>query len=53
MTDHLTFQNYQTEGFYDELFDAGGNPRAEAELLVWKINSLSAGELQQHQGSWG
>ncbi|MDA0834892.1 MAG: circularly permuted type 2 ATP-grasp protein [Planctomycetota bacterium] len=51
MTDHLTFQNYQTEGFYDELFDAGGNPRAEAELLVWKINSLSAGELQQHQAA--
>ncbi|MEX0728319.1 MAG: circularly permuted type 2 ATP-grasp protein [Planctomycetaceae bacterium] len=51
MTDHLTFQDYRTEGFYDELFDAGGLPRHEAELLIWKINALSAGELQQHQGA--
>jgi uncharacterized circularly permuted ATP-grasp superfamily protein len=44
-----SFFDYQTDGFYDELFDARGQPRAGARLLIEKINSLAAGELRQRQ----
>ena len=47
--DGLSFEGYDTEGFYDELFDGGGGPRPEARVLVEKINSLAPGELRRRQ----
>lgn len=45
----VTFDAYNTDGFYDELFDEQGHPRPESELLIWKINSLTGGELLRRQ----
>jgi uncharacterized circularly permuted ATP-grasp superfamily protein len=45
----VQFDTYEPEDFYDELFAANGQPRPEAALLLERINSLSAGELQQRQ----
>ncbi len=47
--ERLTFQSYDTEGMYDEWIDEHGRPRPGAELLLAKIESLEAGELQRHQ----
>jgi uncharacterized circularly permuted ATP-grasp superfamily protein len=47
----VSFNNYQTEGFYDELFDDHGQPRPEAQQLVGRINSLMPGELLLRQGA--
>jgi uncharacterized circularly permuted ATP-grasp superfamily protein len=44
-----TFQNYDSDGFFDELFDANGTPRPEAQLLIDKIEALPAGELRIRQ----
>ena len=44
-----SFLDYQTDGFYDELFDARGQPRPGARLLIDKINSLAQGELGKRQ----
>ncbi len=40
-----TFQNYNSEGFFDELFESNGTPRPGARLLVDKIEALPPGEL--------
>ena len=45
----MRFESYQTEGFYDEMFDAGGRPRAAAQALAKRIESLKDGELQRRQ----
>jgi uncharacterized circularly permuted ATP-grasp superfamily protein len=47
----LRFGTYDTGGFYDEMFQANGRPRAEARLLVETIESLSDGELLLRQRS--
>ncbi len=47
----LTFSSYDTEGFYDELFDAEGETRPEAAALVERIESLPAGELLTRQAA--
>ncbi|MEE4242565.1 MAG: circularly permuted type 2 ATP-grasp protein [Desulfopila sp.] len=44
-----TFQTYDPEDFYDELIDADGKPRPEAQLLIDKINSLPEGDLALRQ----
>ena len=44
-----TFHGYDTAGFYDELIDDQGRPRPGAELLIRKIESLEAGDLQRRQ----
>ena len=49
MNKKLTFANYDTEGFFDELLTRGGQPRPGAEQLVERINSLSDDELLTHQ----
>lgn len=41
----MRFDTYQTESFYDEMFEADGKPRPEARLLLETIQSLSDGEL--------
>jgi uncharacterized circularly permuted ATP-grasp superfamily protein len=43
------FADYDTEGFYDELIDPDGQPRAGAELLVGKIRSLGRNDLLHRQ----
>jgi uncharacterized circularly permuted ATP-grasp superfamily protein len=47
----MRFETYQTEDWFDELFEADGRPRREAELLVRAIESLPAGEFQRRQES--
>jgi uncharacterized circularly permuted ATP-grasp superfamily protein len=45
----MRFDGYNTEGFYDEVFDPEGNPRAGADLLIKRINALPETELQRRQ----
>lgn len=45
----MRFDGYDTEGFYDELFDPQGNPRAGADVLIERINALPETELQRRQ----
>jgi hypothetical protein len=45
----MQFGTYDTEGFHDEMFDANGEARAEARLLLETIESLPEGQLQQCQ----
>ncbi len=47
-TEH-TFHGYETENFYDELFDSDGQPRHGARVLVERINALAPGELKLRQ----
>jgi uncharacterized circularly permuted ATP-grasp superfamily protein len=41
----MRFDGYQTEGFYDEMFDGAGLPRSHARLLLETVESLSGGQL--------
>jgi uncharacterized circularly permuted ATP-grasp superfamily protein len=45
----MRFDGYDTEGFYDEVFDPQGNPRPGADLLIKRINALPETELQRRQ----
>ncbi len=45
----ITFSGYDTEGFYDEMFQSEGQPRAGTVLLQQRIDSLATGELRQRQ----
>ena len=45
----MQFGTYETEGFHDEMFDADGEVRAEARLLLETIESLPDGQLQRCQ----
>ena len=45
----MLFDSYQTQGFHDEMFDAEGNPRPEARLLLETIQSLEDGQLLRSQ----
>ena len=48
----MTFEDYDTEGFYDEMFLADGSPRPEARRLVERIEGLPDGELvRRHQAA--
>ena len=40
---------YNTEGFFDEMFDAGGKPRSGAGPLLERIAELGDGELMSRQ----
>lgn len=46
---NLRFETYDTEGFYDELFESDGRPRPRGELIAKRLKSLSEGELQRRQ----
>jgi uncharacterized circularly permuted ATP-grasp superfamily protein len=43
------FLEYDTGGFYDEAFEADGQPRAGAALLMQRIASLPVGDLLRRQ----
>lgn len=45
----MRFDGYDTEGFYDEIFDEQKNPRPGADLLIERINALPEKELQRRQ----
>ncbi len=45
----MNFSNYQTDGFFDELFYENGSPRPGAQLLIQKIESLSRESLMTKQ----
>ncbi len=45
----LSFENYETDGFYDELFQADGSPRACALPLISRINELAPEEILRRQ----
>ena len=45
----MNFERYDTGGFYDEMFEADGNPRGGAALLVQRIEALPEGELLEHR----
>ena len=47
----LSFDQYQTDGFHDEMFNPSGDPRPEAQLLVDLIRSLPQGELTSRQSA--
>ncbi len=40
---------YDTEGFYDEMFDEAGRPRLPSEMLARRLALLSEGELLRRQ----
>lgn len=48
---NLTFDAYDTEGFFDEMFDDQGQVREGAKLLVDLIDSLPAGELASRKAA--
>ena len=45
----MDFDRYETEGFYDEMFDASGTPRPRGEQVAKRLRSLSSGELERRQ----
>jgi len=45
----MQFNQYQTDGFYDEMFEHDGSARAEAQLLLETIESLEEGQLERCQ----
>ncbi|MCA9060479.1 MAG: circularly permuted type 2 ATP-grasp protein, partial [Planctomycetaceae bacterium] len=45
----LSFVDYTTDGFRDELFTDSGQPRPGSDLLVHAINQMPPGELQLRQ----
>ena len=47
----MDFAEYQTDGFYDELFDEQGKARPSAGPLIERISSLPEGDLLRRQAS--
>src|SRR5262245_49926878 len=47
----MRLDSYDTGGFHDEIFDASGIARPEAQLLIETIRSLEEGQLQRCQKS--
>ena len=45
----MDFDRYETEGFYDEMYDASGKPRPRGEQVAKRLRSLSSGELERRQ----
>lgn len=45
----MKLDSYQTDDFYDEMFDGEGRPRPRAEVLTRRLETLSEGELQRRQ----
>ena len=45
----MNFKNYDTEGFYDEVFKDNSSPYDWTRFLTDKIESLSDGELIERQ----
>src|SRR4029079_4854569 len=47
----MKFEHYQPGPFFDEMFEAGGEPRAAARALVQLLETMTDGELLRRQQS--
>ena len=47
----MRFEHYQTGPFFDEMFEAGGEPRVAARALVQLLETMTDGELLRRQQS--
>ena len=47
----MRFKDYQTDGFYDEMFDEENRPRPGTEAVVDRFNDLPLEELNRRQQS--
>src|SRR6202163_4722263 len=47
----MRFEHYQIGPFFDEMFEAGCEPRAAARALVQMLETMTDGELQRRQQS--
>ncbi len=47
----MRFEDYHTGSFFDEMFEAGGEPRAAARALVQLLETMTDGELLRRQQS--
>src|ERR1700674_3691906 len=47
----MNFEHYSPGRFFDEMFEAGGEPRAAARALVQLIQAMTDGELLRRQQS--
>lgn len=47
----MRFADYHTGSFFDEMFEAGGEPRAAARALVQLLETMTDGELLRRQQS--
>jgi uncharacterized circularly permuted ATP-grasp superfamily protein len=45
----FSFAEYQSDGFYDEMFDGAGGPRADCHPLYQNICSISSDDLVRRQ----
>jgi uncharacterized circularly permuted ATP-grasp superfamily protein len=45
----MRFRSYDTEGFYDEMFEGDGRPRTGAQLLLETVEALSDGHLLRYK----
>jgi len=45
----MRFRSYDTEGFYDEMFEADGRSREGAQLLLETVEALSDGHLLRYK----
>src|SRR6476659_7319813 len=47
----MTFEQYESGPFFDEMFEAGCEPRGAAKALVQQIEKMRDGELLRRQQS--
>lgn len=47
----MRFDQYDTQGFYDELMAGPGQPRPSAQVLVDRIHDLSEGDIVRRQAA--
>ena len=45
----MQFSSYDTQGYYDEMFEQDGRPRPHARLLLETVESLSDGQLLRYK----
>ena len=48
-SDSFSFDDYQSDGFYDEMFDGDGLPRPDCQALYNRIRSISSDDLIRRQ----
>ena len=51
LNDPISFHQYRTDDFFDELIDSKGRPRPDAAPLVEIINQLPSGDLIRRQAA--
>jgi uncharacterized circularly permuted ATP-grasp superfamily protein len=46
---HIAFSDYESDNYYDEMFDEHGQPRPECSPLFQRMQSISADDLHRRQ----